>query len=349
MSRAIKLPREETVLLARQLALAIRSGISLTQAVELIAEKTENSRLRQALEAIHADLSMGTPFSDAVKPHEMLLSPFFVQMVLIGEESGTLVEVLEQIAFSYEKMAESDSKLKTAVTYPLLLSVLMLGVIVLLIVQVMPMFDSVLRSLGSELPPFTEAILGISLAVKTHFLLILSILAALAIGLSVYYRTPTGRLKADMMKFKVPVVKGIHSSLLAARFARSLGMLIHSGMSIQQSFTLIKPTMNNLFVEEMLDERMEEVMRGDGLDEVLSRMDLFPWLLNKLFSVAAMTGQMDQALMTAADEMEKVLDRRLARLANVVEPVLVVILSLIVGVILVSVVLPVISIMNAIG
>ncbi len=174
MNKSNILSREEIILLSRQLGIAINSGIPLTQSIEIIAEKTDNAALKEVLNKIHSDLTMSMQLSDAVKTHENYLTPFFVQMIVIGEESGTLVEVLNQIADSYEKQMESDNKLKTAVTYPILLSVLMLGVIVLLVVQVMPMFDGVLRSLGGELPPFTAAILSFSLFIKNNIIFIAS-------------------------------------------------------------------------------------------------------------------------------------------------------------------------------
>ncbi|MBN2222723.1 MAG: type II secretion system F family protein [Vallitaleaceae bacterium] len=343
------LSKEEMILFARQLALAIQSDISLTQALSLIAEKSDHEELKKVLVDIVNQLHEGKPFSEAISLHEEYLSSFFVQMVVIGEESGTLPDTLTQIAASYEKQIESSNKMKAAVTYPIILTALMFGVIVLLVVQVMPMFNDVLRSIGGELPPLTKMIMNASLFLKKYAVLFLGLLLLVFVFFAFYGKTEKGKLFYDRMTLKLPVVRELTSALLAARFSRNLGLLIGSGMSLSQAFGLIRPTMNNRYLEEMIDQGAKELNEGKGLDEVIEGMKLFPWLLMKLFSVAAETGQMDKALLTAAVEMEKEVDLRLSKLTTVVEPLLIIILSIIVGVILISVVLPVVNIMNSIG
>jgi len=349
MSKTNEISKEETILFARQLALAIRSDIPLASSLSFIAKRSDNQKLKLVLEDIIDEINVGERFSDAVKKHQGVLTPFFVQMVNIGEESGNLPNVLEQVATSYEKQVETNNKLRQAITYPLILTGLMFGVIILLIVQVMPMFNDVLQSLGGDIPTFTKGILSFSLFIRDHFILLVLIITILVIGITLYTRTQRGMVFKDGLKFKLPVYKGINSSMLATRFARNLGLLIQSGLSYQQALELIKPTMNNIFAQDMISNGVNELNRGKTLEEVIEKMDLFPWILMKLFGLAEKTGQMDKALLTAADEMEKDVEVKMARLSTVVEPVLIIILSLIVGVILVSVVLPVVNIMNSIG
>ncbi len=344
-----QISKEDTILFARQLSLAIHSDIPLTQSLELINEKTDNESLKKVLKEVLDDLNIGEGFSDSISKHEKILSPFFVQMIMIGEESGTLPEILEQIAGSYEKQLETSNKLKSAITYPIILSVLMLGVVILLIVQIMPMFNDVLKSLGGEIPGITAVILNVSLFIRDNFLVIIGIIVVAIVGVYMYARTTVGQLLVDKLKFKLPIYSGLTSSLLATRFARNLGILIQSGMNYQQALELIKPTMNNQYAEEMVQKGIEDLNEGSSLEEVIEKMDLFPWLLMKLFGVAEKTGQMDKALMTAANEMEKEVEAKMARLTTVVEPMLIIVLSIIVGVILISVVLPVVNIMNSIG
>lgn len=341
--------KDETILFSRQLALAINSDIPLTKSLEIITQKTDNKQLKKVLVSVIDKLNMGEPFSGAIQAYENVLTPFFVQMVIIGEESGNLPEVLEQVAVTYEKQLETSNKLKAALTYPLILTVLMFGVILLLVVQIMPMFNDVLTSLGGEMPAITAIIISVSLFTKDNLLIIVVLIGIILGGLYIYGKTEKGKTFFDGLKFKLPIQKELTSSVLAALFARNLSILISSGMSFQQAFTLIKPTMNNRYVERMLDDGIVSLNNGEPLDEVLEKMNLFPWLLMKLFGVAAHTGQMDKALMTAANEMEKQVDHKLNRLTTVVEPMLIIILSIIVGIILISVVLPVVNIMNSIG
>lgn len=342
------LSKREIILFARQLSLAISSDISLIEGIEIIMERTDHLLLQQVLQRVLERLQLGQPFFEAIEPEQVLLTPYFVAMVQIGEQSGNLPELLTEIADSYEKQLEAKDKLKSAITYPLILTGLMFGVIVLLVVQVMPMFHQILDSLGGEMPSFTRRILSISLFLNRNGWLILGILLIIVVGLMIYHKTEAGREFFDRVGFKIPIQRQLISCLLASRFARSLGILIKSGISYSEAFELIKPTIENRYVEAMLERGNQELKQGSDLDEVLTKMNLFPWLLTKLFAVAAKTGQMDKALLTAADEMEKELGQRMERLSTVVEPILIIILSIIVGIILISVVLPVVSIMNSI-
>lgn len=343
------LSKDETILFARQLALAINSDIPLVKSLELISQKTDNNQLKQVLSGIVDKMNMGEPFSEAIQVYDNVLTPFLVQMVIIGEESGNLPEVLEQVAITYEKQVETTNKLKAALTYPIILTVLMFGVILLLVVQIMPMFNEVLVSMGGEMPLITSIIIGVSLFIRDNLIWIIAVILIALFGIFMYRRTSKGKYFFDWLKFKMPIQKELTSTVLAALFARNLSVLIRSGMSFQQAFTLIRPTMNNQFIENMIDEGIVNLNNGESLDDVLEKMNLFPWLLMKLFGVAAHTGQMDKALMTAAVEMEKQVDQKLNRLTTVVEPMLIIALSIIVGVILISVVLPVVNIMNSIG
>jgi len=341
--------KEDIILFARQLALAINSDIPLSQGLELISQKTDNEALRDMLINVVDQLNMGESFADAIATYEKLLTPFFIQMIIIGEESGTMTEVLTQIADSYEKQIETSNKIRAALTYPIILSVLMFGVILLLIIEVMPMFNDVLTSLGGEMPAITAIILHVSLFIRDQFFVLTAIILIIVIGINLYLHTEKGREYKDKLSLRLPIKKEITSGVLAGRFARNLGILIRSGLSYQKAFELIMPTMNNRFVEKMIEKGIERLNEGESLDEVIEEFNLFPWLLMKLFAVASQTGQMDKALITAANEMEKEVDYRLNRLTTVIEPILIIILSLLVGVILISVVLPVVNIMNSIG
>lgn len=344
-----KLAKSERILFSRQLALALSSDISITEGLDIIRSKSDDALLIKALEEMSAKIYMGYSFGDAIKEQEEIFSSFYVNMVTIGEESGNLVQVLEQIAQNYERDMATVKKVKQAITYPLILTCLMFGVIILLITEVMPMFDRVLQSLGGDMPTVTKWILQTGLFLKSYGWVILIILAVLGLAIFYYQKTEKGRFFFDKSKFYLPVQKELTSSILAARFARNLGLLLKSGMPINMALEMVHPIISNDYLARKIEAGIKEVNEGRGLDEVIGKLDLFPNLLNKLFAVGVATGQMDNALLRAADEMDRDIDDRLVRLTSVLEPMLIIILSLIVGAILISVVLPVISIMNNIG
>lgn len=349
MRKNLSVSKDERILFARQLALTIDSDVSLVEGLTLIKTKTDHPMIRTILESVIEEISEGTSLPDAMKKHEKSLTTFFVNMVAIGEQSGNLTQILEQLADTYEKEMETTKKVKSALTYPAILSALMFGVIILLIVKILPMFDDVIGSLGGEMPGVTQALLSVGLFIQNYFVIICGIVVVCIVGGISYARTEKGALYIDQLKFRLPIQKQIHASVTATLFARNLGLLIRSGIAIPNAFEMIQTVMTNKYVNVRLKDATEKLHNGKAVDEVIEELKLFPWILIKLFSIAQLTGHMDQMLFKAADEMEKETNLLLNKLTTVIEPLLILILSIVVGIILLSVVLPVVNIMNAIG
>lgn len=344
-----QIDKEELIIFARQLSLIINSQITLHDGLTLIQSKSNNNDLKNILTDVIIDIDKESTLNEALRKHTSALTPFFVNMVEIGETSGNLVHVLDQIGDALEKELETAQKVKSAISYPIILSVLMLGVVVLLVVQILPMFGEVLTSLGGTMPLITQVILDISTFIGSNFFVIVFIIAFLIIILSIYKKTDSGIVFFDKLKFMIPVQKEIVSSVTATRFARNLSILIRSGVNITQALLMMKPIMNNTYVEKKIDEAMNKLDTGESFDQIIENLNLFPWVLIKLISVAQTTGHLDIVLDKAATVMEQETDLRLKKLTTVIEPMLILILSIIVGIILISVVLPVVNIMNSIG
>lgn len=345
----IKLPKEELIIFTRQLALIIDSDVSMFEGLALIKDKSDHPGMKQVIEGILGDLHKGKSFGESIKSYQGTIPIFIINMITIGEQSGDLTSTLEQVADAYERELETTTKVRSAVTYPIILSVLMLGVILLLVLQVLPMFNEILLSLGGEMPDLTKAIIAISLFIGKYLWLFAILLLAIVVGIMFYKRTEGGKAAFDKLAFTVPILKDINASLAAVRFSRNLAVLIRSGISMSIGMEMIQPIMNNGYVERRIAEARKALNQGSPADKVIESLDLFPWVLVKLFSVAQTTGHMDAMLDKAADVMEKETDARLDRLTTVIEPILIILLSIIIGVILISVILPIISIMNAIG
>lgn len=350
MSQTIStLSKNDIIIFSRQLSLVIESEVSLSEGLTLIQSKADNRAFGTVLEEMVKDVQIGYPLTDALKKHDKFFPAYFIHMIEIGEQSGDIATILEQIAETYEKEEETTQKVKSAVTYPIILTVLMLGVIVLLIVRILPMFNDILVSLGGTMPPFTGFIMEISLFLGSAIFYIIGIVVVLVVFLVIYRNTENGRYQLDKLKLKMPIQRGIVSSLSAVRFSRNLGLLIQSGINVSLALNMIKPVIGNLYVEEKIDEVIKAVNEGETLSDAFEKLDIFPWVLIKLFAIAQNTGHMDKVLFRAASVMEDELDNRLHRLTTVIEPALILVLSIIVGIILISVILPIVDIMNAIG
>ncbi|MBC7959191.1 MAG: type II secretion system F family protein [Vallitaleaceae bacterium] len=345
----VHLETSDLIIFARQLALIIDSQVSLHDGLKMIQNKSDNKQLADILDDVVEEIQKGLTLGDALKKHEAILSTFFVNMIDIGEKSGNLVNVLEQIGDTFEKENETHQKVKAAVSYPIILSILMLGVVILLVVQILPMFSDVLESLGGTMPIITQVILGISLFIGKYFFVILIVVLILVYFMLSYKKTESGQLFFDTLKFKMPIQKQIVISTTATRFARNLGILIQSGINITEAIYMLLPVMNNKYIEGKLEQAVKDIESGETLDEVMEKLQLYPWVLIKLFTVAQTTGHLDDVLKKAASIMEAETDLRLKRLTTVIEPILIMILSIIIGIVLISVVLPVVNIMNSIG
>lgn len=343
------LPMKELISLSQQLALVVDSDLSLQEGMSLIAQQTRSKSVRQLLARTEAQLNEGNSLGDAFAHEKGVLPDFYISMVTLGEKSGNLARVLSRVADTYEKDSKVSAKVMSAVTYPVILAVLMICVIVLLLVEVLPMFDEVLASVGGEMPGITRVLMDIGSFIGAYFYVLLAIIAAIIIAIIVMRQTKRGAYLLDAIKLRSPLRRGIIRNIACVRFSRSLAMLIRSGIGLAESVRMTATTMVNLKLKDMAEKAAVRIEQGETLKIALASLGLFSGLLLRMLAVAEGTGHTDDMLDKAADSMEEQLDERLARLSSVLEPALIIVLSVIVGIVLVSVILPVTRIMNAVG
>lgn len=343
------IPTSELISLSSQLALVIDSDLGIYEGLELILEQTKHKATRQLIKRVQERINEGCVFSEALAHESDMLPEFFINMVSVGEQSGNLTKVLERIAGSYEKDQKVSSKVMSSITYPIILSVLMLCVIILLLVEVLPMFDDVLSSLGGQMPGITKVLMGIGSFIGTYFYIILAIIAIIILIGVLLRQNEKGIQFLDSVKLLSPIRKNIVKNIDCMRFSRSLAMIIRSGIGIASGVKMAAATMSNSKLRGLAYQAAEKIKEGATLKSALSDLGLFSNLLLRILAVAESTGHTDDMLDRAADRIEEELDGRLTRLTTVLEPALIIVLSVIVGIVLVSVILPVTTIMNSIG
>lgn len=344
-----KLDNQIMATFTRQLSLVLDSDLPIHQGLEIIESKTKSEGLKHIIKAVRADIKEGYSLSESLLKFSDEFTPFVVNMIELGEKSGSLNNVLTQIADSLEKEIEIKSKVKSALAYPIILSLMMLGVIMLLVVKVLPAFDDILKSLGGELPGFTAWMLESSKFIGGNLLTLVALVVIVVIGFFLFKNTKKGRFTTDKWVFFIPVQKGIASAVMGSRFARNLSVLLKSGFSFTIALEMLKPIMDNEYMNLLIDNAVVELKEGVSIAEVVEKFNIFPGIMIRLFSVAEKTGHMDQMLDKVSVEMEKEADMKLEGIATVIEPLLIIILSILIGVILVSVILPIINILNSIG
>lgn len=349
MHKAKELRGTDLCLLSRQLALVVDSDLSLQEGLGLIRQQTRSKALRQLLQRVQDRLNEGDSLGIAFGYEKDSLPAFYIEMIAMGEASGNLEKILGRIADAYEKDAKISSKVVSAVTYPIILTVLMLGVIVLLLSQVLPMFDEVLASLGGEMPGVTRILMAVGGFIGTHFLALLGVIALLALIMAALRRTKRGARLLDAAGLVMPVRKGIVKDMACVRFSRNLAMLLRSGIGLAESVRKTGAIIANTQIRALIQKAADSIESGETLKTALLSLGLFPGLLLRMLAVAESTGHTDDMLDKAADAMEEELDNKLGRLASVLEPALIIVLSVIIGIVLISVILPVARIMNSLG
>ncbi len=349
MSKQKTLPMKELISLSRQLALVIDSDLALYEGLSLIGEQTKDKATKQFIARTQERVSKGGSLSESCASESDVLPDFFINMVSVGEQSGNLIKVLNRTADTYEKDAKVSARVMSAVTYPIILSVLMICVIVLLLVEVLPMFGDVLSSLGGTMPGITRVLMDIGGFIGAYFYIFLAVIAVIVLAVIILRQTENGKAKLDAIKLRSPIRRNIIKNIDCVRFARNLAMLIRSGIGIAEGVAMSATTMSNEKLKSMARDAAKKIEEGETLKSALTSLGLFSGLLLRILAVAENTGHTDDMLDKAADNIEEELDARLTKLTTVLEPALIIVLSVIVGVVLISVILPVTSIMNTIG
>lgn len=333
----------------RQLNLVLESDMSIQAGIEVIMNKTSHESLKDLLSQVLIDLKDGYSLGEAVVKFEVQLTPFVVQMIQLGEKSGNLSVVVKQIADTLEKELLVKEKVKSALTYPLILSLLMFGVVVLLIVKVLPTFQEILESLGGQMPGFTKGMMNVSnWLLQYGIFMILAVVVLIGMTWLLKLNEKTA-LWLDRMKFKLPIQKHILGALSGAKFTGYMSMLLKSGFNFGIAFEMIQPTFKNKYMKQLLIIGQQKVSEGTSLADVMMDFHVFPSIFLDLFAVSQQTGHMDRMLDQVSLEMSREADKRLERLSTVLEPIIITVLSVLVGVILLSILLPILSILNAIG
>ena len=341
-------PKELSVF-CKQISVLFHSHITLMEGLAVLVEQSENAQLKQALSEVYGFMERGFSFSEAMGMFDHVFTSYLLSMVVIGETSGTLDAIFSRMSAYYDKESKIRKKIRSAITYPAILTVLMLSIVVLLIVRILPMFGDILESMGSEMPAATSAILGAGSFLAGYGLFIVLGVAIIVVGIVVWSRTEKGMLVFDKIKFNIPAYRYITRRVITSRFARSLAILFRSGVQLLNALEDITVLMDNRFLEEKLKDAVEKAKNREEITDTLAKIGVFPVLFLKMFKIGEKTGHLDDMLDKAASVFDDEVDDAVERFTAMLEPILIIILSVVVGVILLSVVLPMITVMNAIG
>ncbi len=340
---------KEMSIFCRQMSFVFLSDITVMEGLLLISEQCDSLQLKLSLNEIYNHMENGMTFSDAISMYTNIFNNYFINMIRIGESSGTLDSVFLKLSDFFEKENNLNKKVKSALTYPAILSIMMAAVIVLLIVKVLPMFGNILKSFGQDMPIITSWILSVSVFLSNFGLVIIASIIGLAVILVFCANTEKGKYFFDKLKVKNKIFRDLYSKVTVARFAHSLGILLKSGINIVTALKEVNSLVENKYLRIKLDKALESVEGGADLAESLKKVGIFQPLFIKMVVIGSATGRLDEMLEKTAMLFDEEVSDSLQKMTALIEPLLIIFLSVVVGIILISVMLPMINIMTNIG
>jgi type IV pilus assembly protein PilC len=339
-----KVSTKDMAVFTRQLSVMIDSGLPLVQCLQLLAEQQENPAFKKVLTGVRAALEGGSTLSAAMGQFPRVFDALFVNMVQAGETGGILDAILQRLSSYIEKNLKLKRQVKSAMIYPTAVIVIAVAVIVLLLWKVVPVFAGLFAGLGAQLPLPTRLVIGLSHFVGSIWGLVFVVFFVLAAGAtSAWYRTPPGRLAIDRALLRLPLVGILLRKIAVARFTRTLGTLLVSGVAILEALDITARTSGNAVLERAILRVRRAVEGGRSLVDPLEESKVFPTMVTQMIAVGEQTGAMDAMLSKIADFYEEEVDAAVKDLLSAMEPMMIVFLGVVVGGIVISMYLPLFS------
>jgi type IV pilus assembly protein PilC len=326
----------------RQLATMIDAGLPLVQCLDILANQTENKSFQKILQSVKSSVEQGSTFSDALKRHPKVFDELYVNLVAAGELGGILDTILNRLATYIEKNVKLKNQLKSAMYYPTGIMVVAIGVIIVMLVKVIPTFEKMYHDMGhAELPAATRVVIGISNSFMRRWYLFAGGLFGLVFGIMAMNRTDKGKEALDRFLLRVPVVGPVLRKIIVARFTRTLGTLLSSGVPILDALDICARTAGNRVVQTGILRARSKIAEGHDMAGPLADSRVFPTMVVQMIGVGEQTGAMDQMLNKIADFYEEEVDTAVAGLTSLIEPVMMAFLGVVVGGLIVAMYLPI--------
>jgi type IV pilus assembly protein PilC len=338
---------KELAVFTRQFSVMIDAGLPLVQCLEILAGQQENKTFQKVLNGVRGSVEGGTTLSAAMKQHEKVFDPLYYNMVEAGETGGILDTILQRLSSYIEKNVKLKRAVRSAMIYPASVMSIAAAVIVLLLWKVVPIFVELFNGLGVDLPLPTRIVIALSNFVGSVYgLMILVFLVGAGFAIKFWYGTPVGRMSIDTLLLKVPVLGIVLRKIAVARFTRTLGTLISSGVPILEGLDITARTSGNAVIEKAISQTRKAVEAGRSLVDPLKETDVFPGMVTQMIGVGEQTGAMDAMLQKIADFYEDEVDAAVKDLLTALEPIMIVFLGVVVGGVVISMYLPLFSLIG---
>ncbi|MFA6079064.1 MAG: type II secretion system F family protein [Candidatus Omnitrophota bacterium] len=344
-----KIKMDDIVVFSRQLSTMVDAGIPLVGALDILGDQIENKAFGEIIMKVRSDVETGSSLSEAMSKHKTVFSTLFVNMVKAGESSGMLDDILDRLAAYMEKTAALQKKVTSALVYPAVVSGMAVGITLLLLLKVIPIFKNIFSGFGAALPTPTLVLLAISDGLQKYFLLVVIVAGAISFAVSKFLKTDKGRLLVDSWMLKMPVFGILFTKVAISKFTRTLSTLIKSGVPILTSLEIVSKTAGNKAVEAAVDNVSKNVREGENIAEPLAKAKIFPSMVVRMVSVGEQSGELEKMLSKIADFYDEQVDTAVSGLTSLIEPLIIAFLGLVIGTIVICMFLPIFKITSMVG
>jgi type IV pilus assembly protein PilC len=331
------------------LATLVDAGLPLLRGLRVLEKQERSAVLKKILGELALSIEGGSTFSEALAQHPKVFNRLFVNMVKAGELGGVLEVVLKRLAEFSEKAQKIKGKVKAALFYPVTVLIVAVGIMILLMVMVVPKFKEVFAGMGVKMPGFTLFVLAISDAIRLHILQTLGGMVLVVVAFLLAIKTKIGRYVWDKLQLKMPVLGPVISRVAIARFTRTLGTLVSSGVPILQALTIVKETAGNVIISNAIANVHESVKEGETITSPLEASGVFPPMVVSMVDVGEQTGALPEMLLKISDNYDEEVDNAVASMTSLLEPIMIIFLAVMVGSIVIAMFLPLIAMITSLS
>ena len=344
-----KVTNKDLVIFTRQFSTMIDAGLPLVQGLNILGEQTENKTFKNMLKQVTKDVEGGSTLADALGKHSKVFDNLFVNLVAAGEVGGILDTILQRLAAYIEKAEKLKSQIKGAMTYPIVVVGIAVIVIAVIMIFVIPVFQDMFSSFGKALPVPTQVVVAMSDFIKGNIHYMIGGLIVFVWALRRYRKTVSGKRNIDSLLLKLPIFGELIKKVAVARFTRTLGTMVSSGVPILDALEITAKTAGNVIVEEVIFDARSSIAEGQTIAEPLSETDIFPGMVTQMISVGESTGALDAMLEKIADFYDDEVDATVSAMTSMLEPLLMLFLGGSIGGLVVAMYLPIFQMAAAMG
>ncbi|MBD5506541.1 MAG: type II secretion system F family protein [Lachnospiraceae bacterium] len=327
----------------RQFASITRAGVTIIETLNMLADSTENKKMKKALYEVRADVEKGESFADSMAGREGVFPELLIQMARAGEASGSLDTAMERMAIQFEKSAKTQAMVKKAMIYPIVVALVAVAVVVVMLVVVIPSYMDMFEQLGTELPAITMAVVNLSNLLKSKWYIIVPVVAAIVFALKTYAKTNSGKHVFGKLQMKVPAVKNLVVKSASAQMARTLSTLLTAGVPLIEAVDIVADTMTNIWFKEALKDALEQIMIGVPLSQPIQTCGLFPPMVFHMMRIGEEAGSTEEMLNKLADYYEEEVEMAVQSLMAAMEPMIIIVLAGVVGILIGAVMAPMVT------